>query len=193
MSTCLLHKWQLLTIESDCLNIADFKAPKIFVIIAMCWGLGLVLSWTHSNLDYRYDQYWAHQAKMNSGLGHNNSGLQSCKLCSLLYEDQCNEVPPRFRRTLIVVLGQSGVNRLGAGWEGIRGEEGERVITSPLALALGGGAAHRAKHWLCPEHRRKGCEGMGMMVKRYDVVTGQVAQSLPKERKAGGTPRSRED
>ncbi|KAF9520810.1 hypothetical protein BS47DRAFT_1426614 [Hydnum rufescens UP504] len=105
----------------------------------------------------------------------------------------CNEVPPGFRRTLVVVLGQSRVDRLGAGWEGIRGEEGERVITPPLALALGGGAAHRAKHWLFPEHRRKGCKGMGMMVKRYDVVTGKVAQSLPKERRAvsggqGGIP-----
>ncbi|KAF9503427.1 hypothetical protein BS47DRAFT_1369542 [Hydnum rufescens UP504] len=73
--------------------------------------------------------------------------------------------------------------QVGSQMGGDKGEEGGRVITPPLALALGGGAAHRAKHWLCPEHRRKGCGWNGRMMKDSKVVTGQVAQSLPKERK----------
>ncbi|KAF9508392.1 hypothetical protein BS47DRAFT_1366001 [Hydnum rufescens UP504] len=72
------------------------------------------------------------------------------------YDNKC---PPELGGTLLhkVELTGEGV--------GIGRIRGERVITPPLALASGGGAANRAKHWLCPGHKRKGCEGVGVMMK----------------------------
>jgi hypothetical protein len=76
--------------------------------------------------------------------------------------NQCNEVPPDFKRAVVLYLDK--VESTGGG-VGIGEGRGEGVITPPSALALDGGAVHRAKHRLCPRCRRKGCGGNGVMMK----------------------------
>ncbi|KAF9503375.1 hypothetical protein BS47DRAFT_1369576 [Hydnum rufescens UP504] len=67
----------------------------------------------------------------------------------------------KFRRAPVVILGQSGVD-----WGGSRNREKRRRDNhTTLSTGFRWGAANRAKHWLCPGHRRKGCEGVGVMMK----------------------------
>jgi hypothetical protein len=74
----------------------------------------------------------------------------------------CNKVAPDFKRALVSYLDKVELTGVGVG---IGEGRGEGVITPPSALALDGGAAHGAKHWLHPRYRRKGCGGKGVMMK----------------------------
>jgi hypothetical protein len=76
--------------------------------------------------------------------------------------NQCNEVPPNFERALVSYFDKVELTDVGVG---IGEGRGEGVITPPSALALDGGAVDRAKHWLHPRYRRKGCGGKGVMMK----------------------------
>jgi hypothetical protein len=75
--------------------------------------------------------------------------------------NECNEVPPDFKRALVSYLDKAESTGVGVGI----GRIGEEIITPPLALASGGGAVHGAKHWLHTGCRRKGRGGNGVMMK----------------------------